>query len=205
MKDFVAGTVIASLLAVQFPQLSEQASRDDYTAIKRTCSLTLRFGALFIFPFTVLLIVGVEHILPLLRLGRLDHSAMSVIAPCFSAYAVGFFADLASTSLSQGLMALGRTRTLIIIGIFGYFLPNLIFNVLLITPFGVVGLAASTSLVAYCTLICNVIVIRKTIGSFEQERQTWNIVGMALTAAGVMAIITIGLLTLRKEDRQIVR
>ncbi|MDA0835905.1 MAG: polysaccharide biosynthesis C-terminal domain-containing protein [Planctomycetota bacterium] len=196
MKDFVSGTVIASLLTVQFPHVAEQAANHNYAELKRCCTLTLRYGALLIFPFTVIMIVGVAEILPLLSLGRIDHTDMAIIAPCFSAYAVGFFADLASTSLSQGLMVLGRTRTLILIGIFGYFLPNLIFNVLLITPFGVVGLAASTSLVAYCTLICNVIVIRKIIGPFEQERQTWNVVGMALAATGIMAFITVGLLSL---------
>ncbi|MEX0726635.1 MAG: lipid II flippase MurJ [Planctomycetaceae bacterium] len=196
MKDFVTGTIIASLLTVQFPQLSEHAAQRDYVELKRSCSLTLRYGALFIFPFTVAIIAGVSHILPSLSLGRLDRADMAIIAPCFSAYACGFFADLASTSLSQGLMVLGRTRTLILIGVFGYFLPNLIFNALLIGPFGVVGLAASTSLVSYCTLLCNLIVLRRAIGPFEQERQTWGIVVMALAAAGLMALVTWGSLHL---------
>ncbi|MFN0198551.1 MAG: lipid II flippase MurJ [Planctomycetaceae bacterium] len=192
MKDFVTGTIIASLLTVQFPHMSEQAARTDYTELKRSCSLTLRYGAIFIFPFTVLLIVGVMKILPLLSIGKLDETAMLTIAPCFAAYAFGFFADLASTSLSQALMALRRLRTLIWIGIFGYFVPNVIFNSLLIGKFGVVGLAASTSFVGYCTLICNFIALRKVVGPLADERRTWGVIAISAAAAALMSLAAWG-------------
>jgi peptidoglycan biosynthesis protein MviN/MurJ (putative lipid II flippase) len=157
--------------------------------LRRSCGLVLRYAALLMFPMTALLIMCGPPLFGALQLGALDQAATASLAGCLAAYAVGLFAELSSPALAQALLVLGNRqagwdglRVLVVVGIFGSFIPNILFNLLLIGPFAEVGLAASTSLVAWLSLAVHYYLLRRTIGMHEESRCLKSVAGALLAA-----------------------
>jgi putative peptidoglycan lipid II flippase len=188
MKDFLSGTLIASLLLVFLPHFSQQAARGAKDDLRRSAALMVRYAAITLLPVSALLCVCCPPVFQHLDIGRLDAAAARSLAFCLAAYGLGLFADLASTSLYQALMALGKLRALLLLAVLANFLPNLLFNLLLIGPLGEVGLALSTSLVGYCTLFANAYVFRRCVGAHEEAQSIRAILGaLSATAASALA------------------
>ncbi len=188
MKDFISGTWIASILWVLMPHFSEQVQRGETHELRRSCALILRYSAVLLFPISALLVVCGPPLLSHFQLGQFDADAARWLVWCVAAYGLGLYAELASPALAQAMLVLGRIRTLVLIGIFGSFLPNIVLNLLLIRPLGVVGLALSTSLVAWLTLICHYLTLRRSLGIDNERRCVRTVMG-SLMAAVVMGVV----------------
>jgi peptidoglycan biosynthesis protein MviN/MurJ (putative lipid II flippase) len=200
IKDLLSGTLIASFLTVLLPHFARQVASGATDELSRSCTLVVRYAAILLFPLSALLVVCVPALARHLNVGQLDEQAMLALAQCLAAYGLGLFTDLASSSLCQALLALGRMRTLLLLGLFANFIPNIIFNLLLIQRFGGVGLAAATSLVGYSTLLANYLALRKCIGA-RDERKTAVIVCGAFGAACVLGAVGFAVLAAVRQYR----
>lgn len=184
MKDFFAGTLFAALFTVFAPRFSQMLAAGETDELRRTCGLILRCGALAMVPVSALLVVCGPPVLSHVRLGALDRQATGQIAGCLAAYGAGLFPDLAAPILMQVLVALGRRRTLVALGLFASFLPNIALNLLLVGRFGTVGLASATSLVSMLVLVASWVLVRREIG-IDEEPRTVRTVAFAALGAGL--------------------
>ncbi|MBI2191398.1 MAG: polysaccharide biosynthesis C-terminal domain-containing protein [Planctomycetes bacterium] len=198
MKDFISGTLVASLLLVLLPHFSEQVAAGATGELRRSCAQIIRYGAMTMFPLSVLLVVCGPPLFQQIRFGKLGPEAAVSIATCLAAYGLGLFGEFVGGSMVQALMALKRIGTLVWLGIFAYFLPNLLFNLLLIGPLGEVGVALSSALVAYTTTACNYLALRRAVGIEEEARNLRIVVG-CLLAAAVMATVSFGVRGLARQ------
>lgn len=159
LRDMISGTVIGGFVGVLLPHFAYQiAARRDAEAAA-TVGQLMRLGAVVVLPFSAVCAAAALLAVHGVQMGRLDQQALSSLAACFAAYAVGFYADLASNSLYQVLIALRRTRILLLYALFVNVIPNVLLNLLLIRPLGATGLALATSAVGYCTLIANYLAV----------------------------------------------
>lgn len=184
MKDFFAATLFAAMFTVFAPRFSQLLAAGETDELRRTCGLILRCGALAMVPISALLVVCGPPVLSHVRLGALDRDASRQIAGCLAAYGAGLFPDLAAPILMQVLVALGRRRTLVAIGLCASFVPNLLLNLLLVGPYGTVGLALSTSLTALLVLLTSWVLVRREIG-IDEEPRTVRTVAFAVLGAGL--------------------
>lgn len=192
LRDFISGTIIGGFLSVLLPYFTRQATRDDRGNLAASCMTTLRLGAVVLFPLTGLVVLILPDLLGSVALGSLDRGATSLIGLCVAGYACGFYMDLTSNALAAALLALGRATSLLWLSFLASFLPNIIFNLLLIRWLGAPGLALSTSIVGLCTLAANYLVLRNCV-TLPEEAETARSVGGALLAA-LLATGIIGLL-----------
>lgn len=193
MKDFISRTLVASLLLVLLPHYSRQVASGETGELRRSYTLVLRYGAIAMFPLSVLLLLCGPVLFQHLKLGKLDQEAARTMAFCLAAYGVSLFAEVASSSFSNALMALRRIKVLLLISVFAYFIPNIVFNLLLIGPLGAVGLAISTSLVSYATLATNYICLRRNPG-MDEEKRSLKLAAGCLAAALLMWAVGFGVL-----------
>ncbi|HAY81124.1 MAG TPA: hypothetical protein DCY79_15065 [Planctomycetaceae bacterium] len=188
LRDFIQGTLIASLLAVLLPHFSGQVARGATDELGYSCSLVLRYAATFLFPVSALLLIVCPVLFSHFQVGALDAAASFAIANCLVAYGLSLFADLSSTTMYQALVVLGRLRTLLLLAVFVNCIPNFVFNLLLLKPLGEVGLALSTVGVGYLTLLANYLVLRRTIRC-DEEWKTWRVVAGSLVATLVCGAV----------------
>jgi len=178
-KDFLSGTLIASMLWVLLPRFSEQVATGDHDGLRRSCSRLVRYAAVLLLPVSALVLVAGHTLLGELSLEALDRESCQRLGWTLGGYAWGLFPELAGLALVQAVLVLGRFRQLAVIGLLGLLLPNLLLNLLLIDPLQEVGLALSTSATAWLLLGVAASAVHGTIG-FEDPR---GIVAAVLRAA----------------------
>ncbi len=187
-KDFLSGTLIASMLWVLLPRFSEQVAAGDQDGLRNGCSRLVRFAAVLLLPVSALVLLAGHTLLPELSLKALDQDDCRRLGHTLGGYAWGLFPELAGLALVQALLVLGRFRQLAVIGLLGLFLPNLLLNLLLIVPLQEVGLALSTSVTAWLLLGIAAWAVNRTIG-FEDPR---GIAAGVLRAAGFSLLAGLG-------------
>ena len=192
LKDVISGTLVASLLIVLLPHFAGQVAEGSTKELRRSCSLVIRYAALFLLPISGILIICGPSALQHVKVGKLDQQTMSSVAWCLAVYGVGLCGELAGASMAQALLALRKIRALVTLGIFAFFIPNVVFNLLLIGPYGEVGLAMSTALVAWTTAVCNYFVLRRAIGR-DDEKQTGRVLLGSLLAFALMVGAGLGI------------
>lgn len=169
-KDFLSGTLVASILWVLLPRFSEQAAAGDHDGLRHSCSRLLRFSAALLLPVSAVALVAGHSLIPAFSIGELDPAACDRLGRTLGGYAWGLFPELAGLALVQAMLVLGRWNHLAVIGLLGLFAPNLILNLLLITPLQEVGLAISTSATAWLLLGVAWWTVRRTIGIHDQAQ-----------------------------------
>jgi putative peptidoglycan lipid II flippase len=180
LRDFISGTIIGGFLSVLLPYFTRQATREDRGDLALSCMTTLRLGAVILFPLSGLVVLILPDLLGSLTLGSLDQTATALIGLCVAGYACGFYMDLSSNALAAALLALGRASSLLWISLLASFLPNIVFNLLLIRWLGAPGLALSTSIVGLCTLLANYLVLRNCVAISEEVETGRSILGALL-------------------------
>lgn len=163
MKDVLTTALVASVLTVLLPHFARQVAAGRPDEIGQSCALVIRYGAVLLLPVSALLCLCGPPLVTTLRLGSLDSASIRSMTLCLAAYGIGLYADLVSSSLFQGLLALRRLRALLYLGLFASVLPNVGLNLLLIGPMREVGLALATSIVAFLTAAANYVALRRQV------------------------------------------
>ena len=163
-KDFLSGTLIASMLWVLLPRFAEQVAAGDHDGLRHGCSRLVRFAAVLLLPVSALVLLAGYTLLGELSLDALAQEDCRRLGITLGGYAWGLFPELAGLALVQAVLVLGRFRQLAVIGLLGLLLPNLLLNLLLIGPFKELGLALSTSATAWLLLGVAAWAVDRSIG-----------------------------------------
>jgi putative peptidoglycan lipid II flippase len=182
------GVFGVALATVSLPALSRAVVAGDRPALTRTLSATVRLVFVLTVPAALWLAVMSEPVIALLY----EHGHFHAIDTTRSAgalvmYCVGLPAFAAVGVFTRTFYALGDTRTPVQAS-FVSVAMNLTLNLLLMKPFGHLGLALATSVTSITNLAQLVFYLRRRLGPIEGRRIARTLLRMA-GAGGLAAAV----------------
>ena len=152
LQQLPLGVVGAAISVAVLPILSRHIKADEIEQAREVQSKACEYGALLSIPAAVALIVLAEPIINILfQHGKFGAEQTIMTARAVIAYSVGLPAYVAVKSLAPNFFARGDTRTPVKYSII-VLLTNLVFSVILMGPFGHVGIASATTIAAFVSL-----------------------------------------------------
>ena len=145
-----------------------------------------------IFPLTIGLVALAHPIVALvLEHGSFDLASGDLTARTLMAFAVGLPMFSVYLYAMRGFYALRDTRTPFIINL-GENIANLVFALLLLDRFGVVGLAASFTIAYALFGVVALVVLQRRIGTILEARTLRALSRQILAAAAMTVVMVIG-------------
>jgi putative peptidoglycan lipid II flippase len=146
------GVIAIAAGTVLLPTMSRHIAAEDFAAAhdaqNRTLSLTLMMAA----PFWVATLIIPELVIrAVFERGAFDAAAAREAAKVLSAYGVGLIAAVSIRSVVASFHARGDTKTPMLVSL-GAVALNILLKLVLVEPFGVMGLALATALGASANL-----------------------------------------------------
>lgn len=167
LQQLPLGVVGAAISVALLPVLSRQLKAGDLAQSTQTQNKAFEYGALLSIPAAVLMIVLAKPVVQLLfEHGRFTADDTGRTAAAVVAYAVGLPCYVLVKALMPNFFARGDTVTPVKFSAV-VFVVNLSFNLLLMKPFGHVGIAVATSIAAFVSLFQYLYGLKK--------RSFWNI------------------------------
>lgn len=152
LQQLPLGVVGASISVALLPILSRHIKAGEKTQAENTQNKAVEYGALLSIPAAVALIVLADPIINLLfQHGRFGAFETLMTAQAVIAYSVGLPFYVIVKALTPNFFARGDTRTPVKYSIV-VLITNLTFSLLLIKPFGHVGIASATTIAAVVSL-----------------------------------------------------
>ena len=152
LQQLPLGVVGAAISVALLPILSKYLKAGDIENARTTQNQAVEYGLLLSLPAAVLLIVLANPIVTFLfRHGAFNAHAAQMTAYAVAAYSVGLPCYVMTKALMPNFFARGDTVTPVKYS-FWVFVTNLIFNLLLMRPFGHVGIAVATTIAAFVSL-----------------------------------------------------
>ena len=189
MQQLPLGVVGAAIGVALLPILSRQLKTGDNEEARRTQDKAVEYGILLSLPAAVMLVILAEPIINILfQHGKFGALQTAMTAQAVIAYAVGLPAYVLVKALAPNFFARGDTRTPGKYSIVVLF-TNLAFSLLLMKPFGHVGIAAATTIAAFVSLyqICSGLKKRGYWQfSVEFRCKIYKIIASSLVMGGVL-------------------
>ncbi len=152
LQQLPLGVVGAAISVAVLPILSKHLKSGDVKQARKTQDKAFEYGALLSFPAAAALIVLAEPIINILfQHGRFGGFETDMTAKAVIAYAIGLPAYVLVKALTPNFFARGDTKTPVKYSII-VLLANLSFSVILMKPFGHVGIATATTIAAFVSL-----------------------------------------------------
>lgn len=152
LQQLPLGVVGAAISVAVLPILSRHLKAGDDAQARETQNKAFEYGALLSFPAAAAMIVLAEPIINILfQHGRFGSYETAMTAKAVIAYAVGLPAYVLVKALTPNFFARGDTKTPVKYSII-VLLTNLSFAVILMRPFGHVGIASATTIAAFVSL-----------------------------------------------------
>ncbi len=152
LQQLPLGVVGASISVALLPILSRHIKAGEKAQAENTQNKAVEYGALLSIPAAVALIVLADPIINLLfQHGRFGAFETLMTAQAVIAYSVGLPFYVIVKALTPNFFARGDTRTPVKYSIV-VLITNLTFSLLLIKPFGHVGIASATTIAALVSL-----------------------------------------------------
>lgn len=152
LQQLPLGVVGAAISVALLPVLSRQLKSGDLKESTQTQNKAFEYGALLSFPAAVMLIVLAHPIINILfEHGRFSSADTAMTANAVMAYAIGLPSYVLVKALMPNFFARGDTVTPVKFSAV-VFAVNLIFNLILMKPFGHVGIASATTIAAFVSL-----------------------------------------------------
>ena len=165
--QFPIGVFGVAIATASLPTLSRNMARSDHNEFRRTLTHALVLVFLLCIPSAVgLAVLGRPIVALIFEHGRFTAFDTVQTGNALAAYSIGLAGYAAVKVLSPAFYALGDARTPMLISLFSIAV-NYLMNSLLVTRFGHVGLAASTSTVALVNFILLMLFMRRKLGSVE--------------------------------------
>ena len=134
------------------PILSRQLKTGDNEEARRTQDKAVEYGILLSLPAAVMLVILAEPIINILfQHGKFGAHDTVMTANALIAYAVGLPLYVVVKALAPNFFARGDTKTPVKYSVV-VLIANIVFALLLMKPFGHVGIAAATTLAAVISL-----------------------------------------------------
>ncbi len=152
LQQLPLGVVGAAISVAVLPILSRHIKACQPEQARAVQTKAVEYGALLSIPAAVALIILAEPIINILfQHGKFGYTETTMTAKAVIAYAVGLPAYVLVKAMAPNFFARGDTKTPVKYSIV-VLLTNLCFSVILMLPFGHVGIAASTSIAAFVSL-----------------------------------------------------
>lgn len=165
--QFPLGIFSNALSQAILPMLSTQALEEDRDALRKTFSFGLRATFFVLLPASLGFIVLSRPVIDaLFGGGRFDAYSVNKTAEALLFYSIGLFAYGATKMVQSCFFALKDTLTPAKVSAIALGL-NVIFNVLLMFPMGISGLALATSLSGIITFVMLLTMLKKKIKPFS--------------------------------------
>lgn len=153
LQQLPLGVVGAAISVALLPILSKQLKAQDLAESKQTQDKAVEYAALLSVPAAVLMIVLARPMINILfEHGRFGASDTLKTSYALIAYAIGLPCYVFVKALMPNFFARGDTVTPVKFSavVFGV---NFVFNLMLMVPFGHIGIAVSTTIAAFVSLI----------------------------------------------------
>lgn len=139
-------TVLAGAVStVQLTRASEMAAAGDIKRLKASVREILLKGAAAMIPLSVALVWLARPLIQLVfQRGAFDAPATEKTSLALVCYGFGLFPQLATLTLAASLRGMKDMKTPVLAGVLAVTV-NIVLNSLLVRPFGIAGLATSTS------------------------------------------------------------
>jgi putative peptidoglycan lipid II flippase len=152
LQQLPLGVVGAAISVAVLPILSRHIKEENTEQARLVQSKAFEYGALLSIPAAFALIVLAEPIINILfQHGKFTAEQTVMTGKAVIAYAIGLPAYVLVKSLAPNFFARGDTKTPVKYSAV-VLATNLIFSVILMKPFGHVGIAASTTIAAFVSL-----------------------------------------------------
>ena len=152
LQQLPLGVVGAAIGVALLPILSKQVKAEDTIAAKRTQDKAIEYGALMSIPAAVALIVlAVPTVNVLFQHGKFGALQTLMTSKAVIAYAIGLPMYVMVKALTPNFFARGDTKTPVKYSAV-VLLANIVFSIILMYPFGHVGIASATTLAATVSL-----------------------------------------------------
>lgn len=152
LQQLPLGVVGAAISVAILPILSKHIKEDKIQEAKRIQTQACEYGALLAIPSAVALICLSTPIVNILfQHGKFGSFETEMTSLAVIAYSFGLPSYVLVKALTPNFFARGDTKTPVKYSII-VFIANLCFSVLLMKPFGHVGVAVATSLASYVSL-----------------------------------------------------
>ncbi|HEX9788292.1 MAG TPA: murein biosynthesis integral membrane protein MurJ [Candidatus Binatia bacterium] len=195
--QFPIGVFGVAIATATLPTLSRSTANPDHGEFRRTLAHSLALVFLLCIPSAVgLAVLGRPIVALVFEHGRFTGFDTVQTANALAAYSIGLAGYAAVKVLAPAFYALNDARTPMLISI-GSIAVNYVMNLLLVGPFGHVGLAFSTSTVALVNFLLLALLIRRRLGTLGGRRLGSTVLRicaaslpMALTAGFTSELVT---------------
>ena len=198
IETALGGLLSTAIATGLYPEMVTLHTKGEKRKLRELLDRSVGIFALVAIPLCVgCFLFGSEIVTLIYQRGAFGAKESQVTARVFSAYILGTFFSGASAITANVFYAAGDTKTPMKINCIDLVL-NVALNLLFCSLFGVVGLAAATSLSGVIAYLLRVRAVRRHVGEPEQHggRETAKIVCAALIAGavsvGVTALVPIG-------------
>ncbi len=152
LQQLPLGVVGAAISVAVLPVLSRHIKANEHEQAQSIQSKAFEYGALLSIPAAIALIILAEPIINILfQHGKFGIEQTIMTAKAVVAYAIGLPAYVLVKSLAPNFFARGDTKTPVKYSII-VLLTNLSFAIILMKPFGHVGIASATTIAAFVSL-----------------------------------------------------
>lgn len=149
ITSMIITIVIGSLLSTIFTELSELSNKKDENGLIQRMRKTTNDLFDFSIPFTGYMIVMAQPVISILfQRGAFNSQATENVSSAFIGYMISFVVLPQNLLISKFFESTKRTKITLYASFINFF-GNIVFNSLLIKPFGTTGLALSSSFGAF--------------------------------------------------------
>ncbi|MGE0228958.1 MAG: murein biosynthesis integral membrane protein MurJ [Dehalococcoidia bacterium] len=194
MAMLPVGVVGMAISTAVFPSMAQQAAARQISPLRDSVARSLRLILFLAIPASAGLALLAE---PAVRLaferGAFDAASSDLVWPALVIYGLAVFAHAGIEIASRGYYALSDTRTPVQFAVLSV-LVNVALCAAFVSPFGLRGLAAATSIAATVEFLLLVAVLERRLGGLRQRRVGGSVL-RTLAATIVMSEVIV-LLTL---------
>lgn len=190
------GLWAVSVMTAYTPEMAAAWARGELVELRDRFAAGLRLLPVVILPLGVGLILLAHPVISVvLEHGSFDGASADLTARTLVAFAFGLPAFSLYLYSMRGFYALRDTRTPFLINV-GENLLNVVFGILLLDRFGVVGLAASFSIAYAISAVVALVLLQRRVGHIIDAITIREISKQLIAAAAMAAVLWIGDVTL---------
>jgi putative peptidoglycan lipid II flippase len=196
MMMLPVGVIGMAIATAVFPTLAQQGAAADPGPLRTSISRALRLILYLAIPASAgLIVLATPAVRLLLERGAFDARSTDLVAGALVVYGLGIFAHSGVEILSRGFYALSDTRTPVAVAIVAMAM-NVAFAALLVSPFGVRGLAGAASLAAILEFGLLLRLLDVRLGGLERRTLRRTVGGTVLGSVVMVQVMVITLLLL---------
>lgn len=192
MQQLPLGVVGAAIGVALLPILSRQLKTGNNQEATQTQNKAIEYGALLSIPAAVALVVLAKPIINILfEHGKFTTVDTNMTSMALIAYAIGLPLYVLVKAMAPNFFARGDTKTPVKYSIV-VLVTNLVLCLLLMKPFGHIGIASATTIAAFVSLYQYTRGLKKR-GYWQFSKELNKKVGMIILSSALMGAVMLGI------------